>query len=103
MSKDHIDRVAGELWFIFGEYPDGRVDLSDGQDDVFERLPRDVAERIIKLRADFLNAVRAEYEAAQRPAPPPGQCTARKVEAPFAGRRCTLEAGHLGDHDHRSR
>lgn len=48
MSKDHIDRVAGEPWFIFGERPGGLVDLSDGTNDVFERLPRDVAERIVK-------------------------------------------------------
>jgi len=62
VSSDHIDRVAGEPWFIFGEYPDGCVDVSDGRDDVFEHIPRTKAERLIKLRSDFLDAVRLEYE-----------------------------------------
>lgn len=61
MSSDHIDRVAGELWFIFGEHTDGCVDVSDGRDDVFEHIPRAKAERLVELRAEFLAAVRAEY------------------------------------------
>jgi hypothetical protein len=61
MSQDHIDRVAGEPWFIFGEHADGCVDLSDGQNDVFEHIPRDKALRLMKLRDDFLAAVRAEW------------------------------------------
>ncbi len=58
MSRDHTDRVCGEHWFIFGERADGRVDLSDGNDDVFVNIPRSVADRLLDLRIQYLAETR---------------------------------------------
>lgn len=44
MSNDHRE------WFIFGEYPDGRVDISDGEHDVHEGIGRAEAEKLIAAR-----------------------------------------------------
>lgn len=41
-------------WFIFGEHPDGTVDVSSGSGDVLTDVPRQMAEEIIRLREDTL-------------------------------------------------
>lgn len=37
-----------KLLFIFGQHTDGCVDVSDGDNDVLEHVPRSVAEAVIK-------------------------------------------------------
>lgn len=102
MSRDHIDRVAGELWFIFGEHTDGSgcVDVSDGHADVFERIPRDKAERLIKLRSEFLAAVRAEYEGTAEPpaAAPPGREPCAECGHERAVHHADGVCAHNGEH-----
>jgi hypothetical protein len=44
-------------WFIYGKHPSGRVDLSDGNKDVFVDIPLDTAEALIKARYDYLDTV----------------------------------------------
>lgn len=51
-------------WFIFGQRQRGLeplVDLSDGQGDVIIALPLEVAQRLIKARNDFVDAVLREF------------------------------------------
>lgn len=60
--SDYIDRAVGDIWIIFGVYGDGCVDLSNGNDDIFTHIPREQAEKLIALRHQFLNDVRAVYE-----------------------------------------
>lgn len=40
-------------WMIFGEHPDGWVDISDGSNDIMTHVPKDVADRIIAARNTF--------------------------------------------------
>lgn len=40
-------------WFIFGQYEDGTVCITDGTNDIFTRIPRDTAEEICRLRQEF--------------------------------------------------
>ena len=40
-------------WFIFGTYPDGTVDITDGNTDILEYVPRDVAVEIVAKRKEF--------------------------------------------------
>lgn len=47
-------------WFIFGEHPNGTVDVSDGDQDIFIRLPRESAQRIIAARTELANVIEAE-------------------------------------------
>lgn len=47
-------------WFIFGEYPDGSVCITDGNADIMEYVPRDVAEEIISKRDEFCNFLRSK-------------------------------------------
>jgi len=64
--SDYLDSVTGEGWFIFGEHPDGCVDLNDGANDIFAHITRDQAERLIAIRDEFLAKVRAEYDTMPR-------------------------------------
>jgi len=52
MREKYVDEAVG-MWLVFGEHADGRVDVNDGIDDVFCRLPRDVAEKICEIHANF--------------------------------------------------
>lgn len=52
MREKTIDTRVG-MYFIFGECPDGAVDVNDGRDDVFLRLPRDVAEAVCLAQQEF--------------------------------------------------
>lgn len=52
MREKYIDEAVG-LYFIYGEYPDGTVDISNGRDDVFKAIPRDLAEMIVSSQATF--------------------------------------------------
>ena len=47
-------------WFIFGEYDDGTVCIVDGPTDIFVRVPRDAAERIIAARDKFVEIILSE-------------------------------------------
>jgi hypothetical protein len=44
-------------WFVFGERPDGTVDICSGDNDIFENVPRDVAARILAARDKFCEAI----------------------------------------------
>lgn len=44
-------------WFIFGEHEDGTVDVASPQGDVFVRMDRSSAERVIEARDAFCDAV----------------------------------------------
>jgi len=52
MREKYVDEAAG-IWFIFGEYPDGRVDVSDANHVVFSGLPRAAAEAIVSAQERF--------------------------------------------------
>lgn len=52
MRPKYVDEAVG-VWFIFGEYADGDVDVSDGTRDVFMKIPRPLAERLIEDHAEF--------------------------------------------------
>ena len=43
------------LWFIFGEHPDGRVDIADSEGDVLTHVKKSEAERAIKLHNAAVN------------------------------------------------
>lgn len=52
-----VDGIVGN-WLIFGEHFDGTVDVSfhtrSRQGDVFEGLPREVAEKVVEAHDRFL-------------------------------------------------
>ena len=56
MRHKYIDE-AFPTWFIFGEHKDGKVDLSDGDDDVVTRITREDAEKLMKLRDNLQEAL----------------------------------------------
>jgi hypothetical protein len=60
-TKDkYLDEETSMLarWFIFGEHPDGiHVDVSDGNDDIVTKIPKNKAELLIKARNAFVDAV----------------------------------------------
>ena len=58
MRHKYIDE-AFPTWFIFGECKDGKVDLSDGDDDIVTHIPREEAEKLIKLRDNLQEALYA--------------------------------------------
>lgn len=47
-------------WMIFGTFPDDTVGISDGTDDIFDYVPKDVAERIIAARDAFCKVIEEE-------------------------------------------
>lgn len=51
----HDETEATASWFIFGEYSDGTVGICDGDRDIFERVPRHVAEKIVASRNRFVD------------------------------------------------
>jgi hypothetical protein len=50
--EKRIDERVG-LWKIFGEHPDGMVDVDDGTSDIFIAIPRDQAERAVAAHDRF--------------------------------------------------
>src|SRR5690606_30024818 len=46
-------------WMIFGTYDDGTVGICDGDADIFERVPKDVAEEICEARRVFCDKMQA--------------------------------------------
>ena len=52
------------LWFVFGEYPDGCVDISDANlhGDMFTHVPKEKAEALIAARREFLDKVWAIWK-----------------------------------------
>lgn len=52
---DETPRLA--RWFIFGQFLDGTVGITDADTSIFDRVPRDVAERIIAARDVFCDAI----------------------------------------------
>lgn len=45
------------IWYIFGEHPDGWVDIANPAGDVFTKVPKDVAERIVAARQKFVDVL----------------------------------------------
>lgn len=59
----YIDEETHMLsrWMIFGEHPDGWVDIANSNgDDIFTHVPRDVAERMVDGRNDWVASVLEE-------------------------------------------
>lgn len=52
MREKYVDEAVG-IYMVFGEYADGRVDVSDQRRDVFTALPRDVAEKVVEAQDRF--------------------------------------------------
>lgn len=50
-------------WFIFGRSPDdpNLVDISDGDEDILTRVPKETAEVICRLRYDHVRRNYPEY------------------------------------------
>jgi len=60
MRQKYIDEVVGGVWFLFGEHEDGTVDISNGTDDVFIKLPLKQALKLIEIRSRFLDELYQE-------------------------------------------
>jgi hypothetical protein len=58
VKQKYIDERTG-VWFIFGEHADGSVDISDGDNDVFEHIARELAENLCAEQAKFREALYA--------------------------------------------
>jgi hypothetical protein len=56
MSMDAAEHNGHRRWFIFGEHADGCVDVSDGEGDVLVKIPRTIAEEIIRRRNSFCDS-----------------------------------------------
>ena len=57
MSGAHDDHH----WFIFGEHPDGWVDIANAYGDVLTLIPKDVAEFVCEAHNDAVEALRRHY------------------------------------------
>lgn len=44
-------------WFVFGTHENGNVDLSDGTEDIFTDVPKDVAQELIEIRREFIDRI----------------------------------------------
>lgn len=49
-----VDFACGGNWFVFGVHPNGNVDVSCADGDVFTDMPPAMAEKVIALRDTFL-------------------------------------------------
>lgn len=50
------ERQIHRSWFIFGIHPETkRVSISDGQEDIFEDVEPEVAEKILQIRKEYLD------------------------------------------------
>lgn len=61
--------IAEAEWFIFGEHPDGAVDIACCEGDVLRAVPRELAEQIIKLREATLASTAARPSAVRSDKP----------------------------------
>jgi len=52
MKQKYVDEKVG-IWFVFGQYYGGCVDVADGQRDVFEHIPKEAAEAIVEIQKEF--------------------------------------------------
>lgn len=52
MRDKYVDQFAKHL-FIFGEQPDGTVDVNDGTDDVLAGVPKEIAEAVVAANQDY--------------------------------------------------
>lgn len=54
MREKYIDETVG-TWFIFGHHPSdpNLVDINDGQRDVFQAIPKHIAEELCTVQAEF--------------------------------------------------
>lgn len=52
MREKSVDRVT-KTWFVFGVHEDGSIDVNDGEQDVFEGLPAEVALKVIQAHDEF--------------------------------------------------
>lgn len=58
MREKYIDEKVG-VWFIFGSSSEGLVDINNGTEDIFTKLPKETAEKLVsaqeKFRLDLYN------------------------------------------------
>jgi hypothetical protein len=52
MREKYVDEAVG-IYTVFGWWGDGTVCISDGQRDVFEGVPEDIAEKVVAAQAEF--------------------------------------------------
>jgi hypothetical protein len=52
MREKYVDQKVG-IWIVFGEHPDGTVDVNDGMQDVFEGIPKEAALKVIAAHDEF--------------------------------------------------
>lgn len=62
MREKYIDEQVGGIWFIFGEHEDGSVDISNGTNDVFTKIPLDKALKLVDIRYKFLEELYKELK-----------------------------------------
>lgn len=61
-SKYLIDETSlFKEWFIFGEHPNGYVDVSDGTNDIFINVPKEKVERLLEIRYAFTHELEKWY------------------------------------------
>lgn len=56
MKLDDVDEKIG-VWFVYGRYSSGKVDISNGVNDIFTHIPQDVANELCKMQEEFRNRV----------------------------------------------
>lgn len=56
MREKYVDEAVG-LWCVFGTAPDGGVDVTDGNRDVFRGLPPEAAKKVVAAQEAFRNAL----------------------------------------------
>ena len=57
IREKYVEEIVGD-WFIFGIHPDGTVDISDGDRDVFTNLTPAKADYLVRLQNQFLEAIK---------------------------------------------
>ena len=58
MREKYIDEIVG-VWIIFGNHPDGCVDVSNQDGDLFTHVELEKAEQLVKEQSEFRNKVYA--------------------------------------------
>lgn len=58
MREKYVEEIVGD-WFIFGTHPDGTVDISDGNRDVFTNVTVPTANLLCMFQNRFLNEVKS--------------------------------------------
>jgi len=72
--EKYIDEKMGGNWFIFGNRPDGSVDIANSLGDVLDGVPIEKAQRVIAAQAELMNTIYRELglEGSKEPAKPNG-------------------------------